>query len=122
MNALEGLNKGNPAAMAVYVAAGRNGSPKVTINGGNFTNSVTTESDHYDLIYVDEGTVEINDGTFKCVTPKWTLNCKDGSASASISSILRPITPAKLCSAKAAPSPRTATGTSFPGDKSISRF
>lgn len=81
VNALEGLNKGNPAAMAVYVAAGRNGSPKVTINGGNFTNSVTTESDHYDLIYVDEGTVEINDGTFKCVTPKWTLNCKDGSAS-----------------------------------------
>ena len=81
VNALEGLNNGNPAAMAVYVAAGRNGSPKVTINGGNFTNSVTTESDHYDLIYVDEGTVEINDGTFKCVTPKWTLNCKDGSAS-----------------------------------------
>lgn len=81
VNALEGLNKGNPAAMAVYVAAGRNGSPKVTINGGNFTNSVTTESDHYDLIYVDEGTVEINGGTFKCVTPKWTLNCKDGSAS-----------------------------------------
>ena len=23
----------------------------------------------------------INGGTFKCVTPQWTLNCKDGSAS-----------------------------------------
>ena len=32
------------------------------------------------MIYADDNAViEINGGKFKCKTPKWTLNCKDGS-------------------------------------------
>ena len=39
-------------------------------------------SNHFDLIYADnKAQIEINGGTFKCVTPEWTLNCKDGSSS-----------------------------------------
>ena len=33
----------------------------------------------YELFYASENAqVIINDGIFKCATPKWTLNCKDG--------------------------------------------
>jgi hypothetical protein len=50
----------------------------VIINGGNFTNEGATDpqnSDHFDLIYVKNGgIVEITGGTFKCQTPRWTLN------------------------------------------------
>ena len=55
---------------------------KVIINGGNFAQVgvPADHSDHFDLIYADDdATIEINGGTFKCVTPQWTLNCKDGS-------------------------------------------
>ena len=52
---------------------------KVIINGGNFTNEGATDDgpdgDHFDLIYAKNGgIVEITGGTFKCQTPKWTLN------------------------------------------------
>ena len=37
---------------------------------------------NYDFIYAsDGGKIIINGGTFKAATPKWTLNCKDGSGS-----------------------------------------
>ena len=65
---------------AVAVWAEKSG--KVIINGGNFLQIgvPADHDDHFDLIYAeDNATIEINGGTFKCVTPQWTLNCKDGS-------------------------------------------
>lgn len=54
----------------------------VTIEGGNFTQEKPGNDDHYDFIYAsDGGKIIINGGTFKAATPKWTLNCKDGSGS-----------------------------------------
>ena len=51
----------------------------VTINGGRFEQIITGDSDMYELFYASENAqVIINDGIFKCATPKWTLNCKDG--------------------------------------------
>ena len=52
---------------------------EVTIKGGYFTNE-GDGTDHSDLIYVRAGAmVYIEGGTFKCDTPKWTLNGKDNS-------------------------------------------
>ena len=63
---------------AVAVWASRNS--KVIINGGYFSQEITGTDDQYDMIYADDNAViEINGGKFKCKTPKWTLNCKDGS-------------------------------------------
>ena len=54
---------------------------KVVINSGEFAQQITGTSDHYDLIYAeDSAQIEINGGTFKATTPKWTLNCADGSS------------------------------------------
>jgi hypothetical protein len=55
---------------------------KVIINGGNFTNEGATDDgddgDHFDLIYVkNDGSAEITGGTFRCETPRWTLNKKN---------------------------------------------
>lgn len=54
---------------------------KVIIKGGNFTNEGATDgdkNDHFDLIYVKNGgIVEITGGTFRCETPRWTLNKKN---------------------------------------------
>ena len=56
---------------------------EVIINGGYYTNvgakdSTNPVDPHFDLIYVKYGaTVTINGGTFKCETPKWTLNSSD---------------------------------------------
>jgi hypothetical protein len=56
----------------------------VTINGGTFTNEgASSEEDgaHFDLIYVKNGgSVVVNDGTFKCQTPRWTLNSHNSLA------------------------------------------
>lgn len=52
---------------------------KVVINDGYYTQEVTGTSDQYDLVYAKEGEIEINGGTFKSVTPKWTLNCLDAN-------------------------------------------
>ena len=69
-------------AMAVWASSG---TSKVIINGGRYSNTVNytgTDTSHYDLIYASGGaTIEIYGGMFKCVTPKWTLNCKDKSGS-----------------------------------------
>ena len=63
-------------AMAVYAE----NNAKVVINSGVFGQQITGDSSQYDLIFADDNAViEINGGTFKCATPQWTLNCKDGS-------------------------------------------
>ncbi len=65
---------------AVAVWAGKTST--VVINGGDFrqVGVPADHDDHFDLIYADgSAQIEINGGTFKCVTPKWTLNCLDGS-------------------------------------------
>lgn len=65
--------------MAVW-AKGAN--TKVIINGGTYVNTAKKGDDHYDLIYASgSATIEIYGGTFVNITPKWTLNCKDGSGS-----------------------------------------
>ena len=62
------------------VAVWASGNSKVIINGGYFSQEITGTDDQYDMIYADDnGVIEINGGKFKCKTPKWTLNCKDGS-------------------------------------------
>lgn len=68
-------NKGKTDyAMAVEVTNGA----KAIINGGYFTQNLDVdENSQWDLIYCQEGTIEINGGTFKSATPKWTLNCYD---------------------------------------------
>ena len=51
---------------------------KIVINGGEYSNTLTHEDDQMDMIYVSGGAdAVINGGTFKCVTPKWTLNIHD---------------------------------------------
>ena len=62
----------------------------VVINGGNYSNVMNHEGDkQLDMIYVsDGGDAEINGGTFKCATPMWTLNIKDGNYSDKSSTIV----------------------------------
>ena len=70
---------GAKAAVAVWAKGSK---ASVEINGGSYTQKITGTDDHYDLIYAEEGAqIVINGGTFKCATPKWTLNCTDGSGS-----------------------------------------
>lgn len=66
----------NHYAMAVFA----DGNARVIINAGDFRQQVVNSSDQYDLIYVmDNATVEINGGTFKSVTPDWTISCVPGA-------------------------------------------
>ena len=63
------------AAMAVWV---RSPIAKVTLEGGTYTQQISNTTDpHFDLIYVERGNVYVKGGTYKGVTPDWTLNCKD---------------------------------------------
>ena len=67
----------NGAAMAVWV---RSPIAKVTLEGGTYTQQITNTADpHFDLIYVEYGTVYVKGGTYEGATPDWTLNCKDGN-------------------------------------------
>jgi hypothetical protein len=61
-------------AVAVFVKGG-----KVVLNGGIYVQEITGTDEQYDMIYCKEGELVINGGTFKCSTPKWTLNCYDSS-------------------------------------------
>ncbi|MFR6087626.1 MAG: SipW-dependent-type signal peptide-containing protein, partial [Oscillospiraceae bacterium] len=64
-------------AMAVCASS----RSEIIIKGGEFAQQITGDSNQYDLIYADDNAqIVINGGTFKCATPQWTLNCKDGSA------------------------------------------
>lgn len=74
-------------AMAVWAEG--DGS-KVVINSGTYTNNKAAGNtdDQMDLIYASEGgDIEINGGTFKCVTPKWTLNIRDADHKSGSSTI-----------------------------------
>ncbi len=68
---------GHASAMAVWAT----GSAQVTINGGDYENTITQETgdpNHYDLIYASgSAEITVNGGTYKNATPKWTLNCND---------------------------------------------
>ncbi len=60
-------------AMAVC-ASGRS---EITIKGGEFANQAPAGS-ALSLIYAeDSAKITIEGGTFKCVSPEWTLNCND---------------------------------------------
>ncbi len=76
---VNGVGKNN-YNMAIW-AMGQNA--KVIINGGNYTNvgaKDSTGDTHFDLIYAKEGAlIEINGGTFKAETAKWTLNQHDST-------------------------------------------
>ena len=63
------------SAMAVYATEGT----KIIIKGGEFANQAPAGSE-LSLIYANgSAKITIEGGTFKCVSPAWTLNCKDGS-------------------------------------------
>ncbi len=63
-------NGGSAYKMAIWADGGQ-----VVINGGNYVNENDGTDNQYDLIYVKNGgEVVINGGTFKCQTPRWTLN------------------------------------------------
>ena len=63
-------NGGNGYKMAIWADGG-----KVVINAGNYVNDNDGTHNQYDLIYAKNGgEIVINGGTFKCATPRWTLN------------------------------------------------
>ena len=63
-------NGGNGYKMAIWADGG-----KVVINAGNYVNENDGAHNQYDLIYAKNGgEIVINGGTFKCDTPRWTLN------------------------------------------------
>jgi hypothetical protein len=63
-------NGGNGYKMAIWADGG-----KVVINAGNYVNENDGTHTQYDLIYAKNGgEIVINGGTFKCDTPRWTLN------------------------------------------------
>lgn len=65
----------NDWSMAIWADGGN-----VVINGGYYTNVGAGNADHYDLLYVKYGgQITINGGSFKCQTPKWTLNSSDSA-------------------------------------------
>ena len=62
-------------AMAVCASS----RSEIIIKGGEFANQAPAGS-ALSLIYADSSAkITIEGGTFKCVSPAWTLNCKDGS-------------------------------------------
>ena len=73
----EGIIDGRGAvsgSIAIFAYGGN-----VTINGGTYTNVCESSDDHDDMIYASNGGhIVINDGTFICQTPAWTLNLYDG--------------------------------------------
>ena len=79
----DGRDGGDKCGCSTTVGA-FNGST-IEINGGNYTNEedkVSNDPTHVDLIYASTNShIVINGGTFKNVTPKWTLNCKNNSNS-----------------------------------------
>ena len=62
-------------AMAVCASS----KSEIIIKGGEFANQAPAGSE-LSLIYAaGSAKITIEGGTFKCVSPAWTLNCKDGS-------------------------------------------
>ena len=62
-------------AMAVHVEST---AAKATLEGGTYKQQISDPtSTQYDMIYAYYGNIFVKGGTFECVTPAWTLNCKD---------------------------------------------
>ena len=56
----------------------------ITIKGGDFAN-IAPDGSELSLIYAeDSAKIVIEGGTFKCVSPEWTLNCNDSDNNATI--------------------------------------
>ena len=56
----------------------------ITIKGGDFAN-IAPDGSELSLIYAeDSAKIVIEGGTFKCVSPEWTLNCNDKDNNATI--------------------------------------
>lgn len=67
---------------AMAVCASKNSV--ITIKGGDFANNAPDGS-KMSLIYAeDSAEIVIEGGTFKCVSPEWTLNCNDNDNNATI--------------------------------------
>lgn len=62
--------------MAVWA---KDAGTEVIINGGHYENEGDPNKlDQADLIYASlDASIVINGGTFKCATPRWTLNCNN---------------------------------------------
>ena len=77
----------NDWSMAVWSEGG-----VVNISGGYYTNvGAYSEEDgeHFDLIYAsNNGTINISGGTFRCETPKWTLNLRNAAGQAGTAKIV----------------------------------
>ena len=77
----------NVWSMAVWSEGG-----VVNISGGYYTNvGAYSEEDgkHFDLIYAsNNGTINISGGTFRCETPKWTLNLRNAAGQAGTAKIV----------------------------------
>ena len=70
-------NDDNEYGMAVW---GCEEGANIIINGGSYSNTLNHADDQMDMIYLSDGAdAVINGGTFKCTTPKWTLNIKDAN-------------------------------------------
>ena len=70
----------NNYAMAVCASS----NSVITIKGGDFAN-IAPEGYNLSLIYAeDSAKIVIEGGTFKCVSPEWTLNCNDSDNNATI--------------------------------------
>ncbi len=67
-------------AMAVCASS----NSEITIKSGDFAN-IAPEGSELSLIYAeDSAKIFIEGGTFKCVSPEWTLNCNDKDNNATI--------------------------------------
>ena len=75
--AVENSGSAGKYAMAVWMCGA---GSKLTINGGEFIQNITSTDDkQMDMIYASAGTIIINSGSFTSGTPKWTLNIKDSA-------------------------------------------
>ena len=75
--AAENSGSAGKYAMAVWMCGA---GSKLTINGGEFIQNITSTDDkQMDMIYASAGTIIINSGSFTSGTPKWTLNIKDSA-------------------------------------------
>lgn len=72
-------------AMAVWANAA---GCTVTLNDGDYGQTITGTDNQYDMIYTSAGTIIINSGSFESRTSKWTLNCLDAAYKAGTANII----------------------------------
>ena len=84
--AVENSGSAGKYAMAVWMCGA---GSKLTINGGEFIQNITSTDDkQMDMIYASAGTIIINSGSFTSGTPKWTLNINDSAYKAGTANII----------------------------------